>query len=419
MADISKLQVPIDGVMTEFNIKGSGGSANYYGTCTGQAANQTKAVTISSDQGFELKTGVLIFVKFDANNTYNATASNPVKLNVNSTGAKQIYAANTATPTGTAATYFGRTNYINQYIYNGTYWVWNGSSADNDTTYTPQALGFGYGTCSTAAATAAKVVTLSGYTLVTNGTVSVKFTNDVPANATMNINSKGAKNIWYQGANITDNIIKAGDFATFVYDGTRYQLTGIDREGSGLPDETITYEQFMAKTDEQQLAYTGYVTGWPDSGASVAGKWTNPVLCETGDTAVTITDSKILTSSAIDVYTQTTSGTEVPHSSVVVTAGQAVVTFSSALEEDAYVRLNILDTSSQNWTAAVSCDIGDTEATITDDNIYTTSIIKTYCEVASGVPIVPTSTEVTTGQVDLTFDALTEATNIKLLITNL
>lgn len=419
MADISKIQVPIDGVMTEFNIKGSGGSANYYGTCTGQASNQIKTVTISSDQGFELKTGVLIFVKFDANNTYSATASNPVKLNVNSTGAKQIYAANTATPTGTATTYFGRANYINQYIYNGTYWVWNGSSADNNTTYTPQALGFGYGTCETAAATAAKVVTLSGYTLATNGTVSVKFTNDVPANATMNINSKGAKNIWYQGANITDDIIKAGDLATFVYDGTRYQLTGIDREGSGLPDETITYEQFMAKTDEQQLAYTGYVTGWPDGGASVAGKWTNPVLCETGDTDVTITDSNILTSSAIDVYTQTASGTEVPHSSVVVTAGQAVVTFSSALEEDAYVRLNILDTSSQNWTEAVSCDIGDTEATITDDNIYTTSIIKTYCEVASGVPIVPTSTEVTTGQVDLTFDALTEATNIKLLITNL
>lgn len=419
MADISKIQVPINGVMTEFNIKGSGGSANYYGTCTGQASNQIKVVTISEDQGFELKTGVLIFVKFDANNTYSATASSPIKLNVNNTGEKQIYAANTSAPTGTNTTYFGRTNYINQYIYNGTYWVWNGSSTDNNTTYTPQALGFGYGTCSTAAATAAKVVTLSDYKLVTNGTVSVKFTNDVPADATMNVNSKGAKNIWYQGANITDDIIKAGDLATFVYDGTRYQLIGIDREGSGLPDETITYEQFRAKTDAEQLAYTGYVTGWPDSGASVAGKWTNPILCETGDTDVTITDSNILTSSAIDVYTQTTSGTEVPHSSVVVTAGQAVVTFSSALKKDAYVRLNILDTSSQNWTETVSCDIGDTEATITDDNIYTTSIIKTYCEVASGVPIVPTSTEVTTGQVDLTFDALTEATNIKLLITNL
>ena len=269
MADISKIQVPISGVMTEFNIKGSGGSANYYGTCTGQAANQTKAVTISSDQGFELKTGVLIFVKFDANNTYNATSSNPVKLNVNSTGAKQIYAANTSAPTGTNTTYFGRTNYINQYIYNGTYWVWNGSSSDNNTTYTPQALGFGYGTCASAAATAAKVVTLSDYALVTNGMVSVKFTNDVPANATMNINSKDAKNIWYQGANITNNIIKAGDLATFVYDGTRYQLIGIDRGTSG------------------------------------GGGYTPIVLSgtlEAGETEITFTDSNILEDSMIDIF---------------------------------------------------------------------------------------------------------------------
>ena len=132
MADISKFNP--DGGATEYNFKDTTARnirGNYYGTCTGQAANQTKAVTISEDQGFELKTGVLIFVKFDANNSYNATSSNPVKLNVNSTGAKQIYAANTSAPTGTNTTYFGRTNYINQYIYNGTYWVWNGSSSDN------------------------------------------------------------------------------------------------------------------------------------------------------------------------------------------------------------------------------------------------------------------------------------------------
>ena len=231
--EINKLVVPIpDGqggyVNEEITFEGSGGSSNYYGTCTGQAANQNKAVVVSADQNFALKVGAMVAVKFDATNTYSATASNPVKLNVNSTGAKQIYAANTSAPTGTNETYFGRTNYVNQYIYNGIYWVWNGSSADNNSTYTPQALGFGYGTCSTAASTAAKVVTLSGYTLVTNGMVSVKFTNDVPANATMNINSKGAKNIWYKGANITNGIIKAGDLATFVYDGTRYQLTGID-----------------------------------------------------------------------------------------------------------------------------------------------------------------------------------------------
>ena len=99
---------------------------------------------------------------------------------------------------------------------------------DNNTTYTPQKLGFGYGTCTTAASTVAKAATLSSYTLVTNGIVSVKFSNSVPASATLNINSKGAKAIFYRGAAITAGIINAGDIATFIYDGTNYNLIAID-----------------------------------------------------------------------------------------------------------------------------------------------------------------------------------------------
>ena len=252
---------------------------NYYGTCTSQAANQNKAVSVSSDQYFILKKGILLAVKFDADNTYNATTSAPVKLNVNSTGNVQIYAKNSATLEGTNTTYFGRTNYVNYYIYDGTYWVWAGSSSDENSS-NPQTLGFGYGTCSTVASTAAKEAILSGYVLMTNGIVAVKFTNEVPANATLNVNNQGAKNIWYKGANITDNIIKAGDLVTFIYDGTRYQLISIDR-GTGLPDEVITYEQFKAKSDAEQLAYTGYVSGWPGSGGG-SGSGGHTIIDESG-----------------------------------------------------------------------------------------------------------------------------------------
>ena len=216
----------------KFGMQFVSGGGIFYGTCTGEEANQIKAVTVSNEQNFKLKAGSILAVKFDANNTYSATTENPVKLNVNNTGAKQIYGGNTATPTGTNTTYFGRLNYYNYYVYDGTYWVWAGSSADNNTTYTPQTLGFGYATCSTAAATTAKVATLSGYSLVTNGIVSVKFTNSVPANATLNINNRGAKNIYYQGAKIVAGVIKAGDIATFVYSGN-YNLICIDRGSNG------------------------------------------------------------------------------------------------------------------------------------------------------------------------------------------
>lgn len=78
-------------------------------------------------------------------------------------------------------------------------------------------------------AATAKVVSMSNYTLVTGGVVTVKFTYAVPANSTMNINSKGAKDIYHKGAEITANVIQAGDTASFMYDGTRYQLMPIDK----------------------------------------------------------------------------------------------------------------------------------------------------------------------------------------------
>ena len=98
---------------------------------------------------------------------------------------------------------------------------------DTNTTYSNVKLGHGYATCTTAASTIAKVASLSSYKLSTGGYVSVKFSNDVPAGATLNINSQGAKAIYYKGAAITDGVIKAGDTAMFVY-SSRYHLVSVD-----------------------------------------------------------------------------------------------------------------------------------------------------------------------------------------------
>lgn len=94
-------------------------------------------------------------------------------------------------------------------------------------------VGFGKGTCSTAAATAAKEAELTGYVLVKNGYVTVTFTYAVPANATLNINSQGAKPIFYDGAAIKAGVIKAGYTVTFCYDGTAYVVTSL---GGGHAD---------------------------------------------------------------------------------------------------------------------------------------------------------------------------------------
>ena len=140
-----------------------------------------------------------------------------------------------------------------------------------DTTYTNEKLGQGYGTCSTAAATTAKAVTLASYALTTGGVVAVRFDNAVPAGATMNINSKGAKAIYYRGAAITAGVINAGDVATFIYNGSQYILLAVDRaSGSAVvgiawsnKSLTITYADGTTSTvtiHPTQTAYTGKPT---------------------------------------------------------------------------------------------------------------------------------------------------------------
>lgn len=117
-------------------------------------------------------------------------------------------------------------------MYDGTQYRFICWGVDNNTTYSNASLGQGYATCSTAEATAAKVGTLSSYALTTGGVVAVKFTYAVPANATLNINSKGAKAIYYKGAAITAGVIKAGDVATFIYNGSQYHLLTVDRSAT-------------------------------------------------------------------------------------------------------------------------------------------------------------------------------------------
>ena len=123
---------------TKSNITDYGGATTFYGTCAAdQAANQTKIVTISSDQKFSLQVGVVIGVKFDATNTYLVEGVSDVcKLNVNSSGAKPIYAYDLYTP-GTNPVIYGKENCITYYMYNGQYWLFINST---DIDYIPRSM---------------------------------------------------------------------------------------------------------------------------------------------------------------------------------------------------------------------------------------------------------------------------------------
>ena len=268
-----------------------------YGTCSTAAATAEKAVTLTSNDSWQLTEGAVIMVKFSESNSAG-TADEPVKLNVNNTGAYPIW-YNNAQYTSNSTSYTGYADRVTMYMFDGAYWVWISNSYDSNTTYTNVKLGHGYATCSTAAATTAKVASLSSYTLTTGGIVAVRFTYDVPANATLNINSKGAKSIYYRNAKITDGVIKAGDIATFIY-STYYRLVSIDRwqedikalntEVDAINSEIANHTHTVSHTPAGTVS-TPTITVTPNTTTvnSITAVGTLPSLTYTNGTASKIT----------------------------------------------------------------------------------------------------------------------------------
>lgn len=121
-------------------------------------------------------------------------------------------------------------------------------AADTDNTYQPYAktnkqltedsvnkkttVDSFYGTCDTAAATAAKVITVvdtaNNFSLRPGVLVTVKFDNvNTANNPTFNVNNTGAKAVSYNNAVVsTDSLWAGGDSAPslYVYDGTNWVL---------------------------------------------------------------------------------------------------------------------------------------------------------------------------------------------------
>lgn len=87
-----------------------------------------------------------------------------------------------------------------------------------------------FATCSTAAGTAAKSISLTNFELVTGAKIAVRFTNGCSvANPTLKINNLPASNppsIYYGSNKLAANAIKANNIYEMVYDGSNWRIIG-------------------------------------------------------------------------------------------------------------------------------------------------------------------------------------------------
>ena len=128
------------------------------------------------------------------------------------------------------------------------------------------------GVCSTAASTSAKTVNLSDFILYPKVTISIRFMNaiNVP-DATLNVNSTGAKPIKINGNNLQYGVINAGMTAILQYDDTNWNIVSLMGEEQsskqrhtvdlGLPSGTLWAASNIDVTQEDGFAEHTYSYG--------------------------------------------------------------------------------------------------------------------------------------------------------------
>ena len=97
-------------------------------------------------------------------------------------------------------------------------------------------LGYGYGVCSTAGATAAKTVSITNTVLTPGGIIAVNFQNAFTASSpTLSVNGSAAKAIKLYGNAMPMGKVHNNTILVMYYDGTQFNVIGILSQTAAAP----------------------------------------------------------------------------------------------------------------------------------------------------------------------------------------
>ena len=97
-------------------------------------------------------------------------------------------------------------------------------------------LGFGYGECTTAGATAAKTVSITNTVLTPGGIIAVNFVNAFTASSpTLSVNGSAAKPFKLYGNAMPMGKVHANTILVMYYDGTQFNVIGIQSQTAAAP----------------------------------------------------------------------------------------------------------------------------------------------------------------------------------------
>jgi hypothetical protein len=271
-----------------------------------------------------------------------------------------------------------------------------------------------YGTCSTAAGTAAKVVTCADFDhLFTGVTIHVKFTySNTAANATLNVNSTGAKNLCRYGttsAGTTDKTSwSAGAVVSFTYDGTSWVMNDYIADTVGMTsiiiddsDDTIYMsgvKSGVTSSTRLQRDNAVYATNGALHATTFNGYTLAAASAKGVDTSISTgsTSTNLPTSAAVATYVATQMG-DVAGALVykgTVTAESSLL--NVALKKGWYYIVAMPNAQTTSITiAGQTCEAGDM-VIVNTGGTYTTS-----SALAAAVDIIQTNTTIiSNGDID-------------------
>lgn len=351
LAHGGKYQLTAGGTNVIFTMPSSGNTDHrraYYGTCSTAAGTAAKDVTLSNTDGWELVAGTIVGVKFSNSNTAGSTSA-PVTLNVNGTGAKQIY-YNNAAYTGTSNQVCGYANRVTYYMYDGTHWVWmnmgtlDGNSDTKvrqtlDTSNTNRPLLLAYSNNSTTTTNVDNVsyrnnsiyanpstglLTTTGISTTTINGVTVgsspKFTDTTYSSKTatsggtdVSLVTTGEKYTWNSKTSNTGTVTSITvKTSSPISGGSSTAVTGSGTWTISHANSGVTAGTYGSATAVPKITVdaTGHVTGVTNTTitASAATKYTTctlPVFTAAGSKAVTVSGVTANSNPVLDVYIDT------------------------------------------------------------------------------------------------------------------
>jgi hypothetical protein len=170
----------------------------------------------------------------------------------------------------------------------------------------------GYGTCGTAAATAAKVATISdtSWTLKVGSIIGIKYTYSNTAGSsttpvTLNVNSTGDKNIWYNNAKYTSTSTSICGYAKrviyYMYDGTYWVWLG-----TGYMDGNTDKKTSSSNKEDTKL----FLVGAESQSTSGQTTYSNSNCYVGTDNCLYSGGSKVLTGIPNDISVRSISNTQ-------------------------------------------------------------------------------------------------------------